>query len=222
MVKGKAGPPPISGKKTAAKKTAAKFSKPSGELPPPKIVLMGVEGWGKTTAAAYAKKVALIMAQGETGYLTLQGGQRVPSIDCLETARWKDTLAAIDTAISGDYDTIALDEQATIGRVGARLAIPVLALDFVLAGTAARLVGHEDRCVHPDHGRPVEVVDHPRHDLVVGHSEPLVHDPAVAVDGAEPAEIAVGPGQVDAEVRCRGHGLKLPLRQPATQSDGTR
>lgn len=47
---------------------------------PPRIVLNTVEGWGKTSLAAYAPQPAILMAREETGYLTLLGANRVPSV----------------------------------------------------------------------------------------------------------------------------------------------
>lgn len=60
---------------------------------PPRVILIGVEGWGKTSTIAYADGAAIAMAAGETGYETLLGAGRVPQIPAVKLATWAETLA---------------------------------------------------------------------------------------------------------------------------------
>jgi len=79
---------------------------------PPRIVLNAVEGWGKTSAAAYTPKPLLLMANGETGYDTLLGVGLVPEIAADVIDNWKDLIALLeklDAAESLPYKTIILD-----------------------------------------------------------------------------------------------------------------
>jgi len=112
----KTGPPPPpppkkkSGKKSAAKPAAKQlqFKKPTGKFRPPKLVVVGVEGWGKTSLAANIPDIAILMPSVETGYLTLLGAGRVPEVPALVTEKWKESLAALDNL--GDAKALALDE----------------------------------------------------------------------------------------------------------------
>ena len=79
---------------------------------PPKIVLNGVEGWGKTSCGAYAPKPAMVMAKGETGYLTLLGTGSVPSVPNTVVGRWNELIAFLDAQIALDelpYKTLVFD-----------------------------------------------------------------------------------------------------------------
>ncbi len=105
MTTKKASPPPLPAKKG---KPATAFRKAQKRFVPPKIVVVGVEGWGKTSLAANIDGVALIMPSTETGYLTLLGAGRVPAVDQIVTKSWRETLAAVDQAKG--YKAIALDE----------------------------------------------------------------------------------------------------------------
>ena len=86
-----------------------------GKLTPkrraPRMVLIAEPGFGKTTIAAYAGG-ALIMVEGETGYETLLGEGRVPSVDAVCVESWPATLALLDSLIAAeslDYPYITLD-----------------------------------------------------------------------------------------------------------------
>lgn len=105
------GKPPAKKMGRSRRKTTGKtFAKPTGEFKPPRIILNAVEGFGKTTFASYAPNPALIMSSGETGYLTLVGVDLVPSIDCVESESWQETLDLVDqVAVNDDYETIVLD-----------------------------------------------------------------------------------------------------------------
>ncbi|MAH45061.1 hypothetical protein CMI37_04480 [Candidatus Pacearchaeota archaeon] len=89
-----------------------KITKPDQVFPPPRIVLSAVEGWGKTTAGAYAPNSCLIMSEHETGYLTLRGSGLVPEVDCGLATNWVDLLNTLETLAKPDhpgYGVLALD-----------------------------------------------------------------------------------------------------------------
>lgn len=101
--------PPPPPKRTATNNggSSGGFEMPSREFRPPKLVIVGVEGWGKTSLAAHVPDVAIIMPETETGYLTLVGVNRAPEVPCLVTKTWKQTMDAIDKF---DGKALALDE----------------------------------------------------------------------------------------------------------------
>jgi len=102
MGKNKMAPPPI-------EKASGRFrTREVGVFKPPKIVLVGVEGWGKTTTAAHVPDVALMIADTETGYDTLLGVDRVPAVPCVTTSSWRETLEVVGEI--GDAGALALDE----------------------------------------------------------------------------------------------------------------
>jgi len=79
-----------------------KFSKSKAEFKPPRIVLNCVEGWGKTSAIAFAPNAAIVQIRGETGYETLLGAGRVPQIDDTTINTWSELLALLDDLNSMD------------------------------------------------------------------------------------------------------------------------
>lgn len=91
-----------------------------GKFTPPRIVLYGVEGWGKTSCVAHAEDAAIIMAAGETGYETLLGAGLVPQVDVASATNWTALLATLDklaTADSVPYKVLALDAIGGIERL---------------------------------------------------------------------------------------------------------
>lgn len=100
-----AAPPPMRKRDV---ETATVFKVPPTVFRPPKIVIVGVEGWGKTSIASHVPDVGILMPSVETGYLTLMGAGRVPEVPVLVTDKWKDTLNALDNL--GDLKALALDE----------------------------------------------------------------------------------------------------------------
>jgi len=85
---------------SAPPREVPKLQKLDGVFVPPKIILNAVEGWGKTTAGSYAENACMIMAAGETGYETLLGSGRVPSIPAVTIHDWQELLA-VTNDISG-------------------------------------------------------------------------------------------------------------------------
>lgn len=63
-------------------------------------MFVAVEGWGKTTYGALAPDAAILMAKGETGYLTLLSGGLVPKLPHVTLESWPQTLAMIDDLIA--------------------------------------------------------------------------------------------------------------------------
>ena len=84
----------------------------------PIIVISAVEGWGKTSALAHAPDAAVLMAPGETGYLTLYGAGRVPAVPSASITTWTDLLATIDGFIAdGAPKTLGLDALGGFERL---------------------------------------------------------------------------------------------------------
>jgi hypothetical protein len=84
---------------------------------PPRIVLNAVEGWGKTSFAANAPGVAILMGQGETGYTTLFNAGLVPAVPTANITSWADLLAFLDSFEPGDLKWLALDSLTTFERL---------------------------------------------------------------------------------------------------------
>lgn len=87
---------------------------------PPRVILNCVEGWGKTTCAAYCPKPALLMARGETGYETLLGSGNVPLIPRTLVNTWPGLIAFLDAQIEQQelsYKTLALDALGGFERL---------------------------------------------------------------------------------------------------------
>ncbi len=85
---------------------------PEAKFQPPRIALNAVEGWGKTSAGAYAPKPAILMAKGETGYTTLLGAGLVPTVPCVAINEWEDLLALMDhygTTENMPFKTLVFD-----------------------------------------------------------------------------------------------------------------
>jgi len=66
------------------------------EMQPVRMIFNGVEGWGKTTLGACAPEPAIVMARGETGYLTLLGAGRVPHVPSATVESWAALLGLCD------------------------------------------------------------------------------------------------------------------------------
>ena len=114
-----APPPPASGGSGPAATALPKLGKLEAKFQPPRIILNAVEGWGKTTAGAYAPNPAILMARGETGYTTLLGAGSVPSVDAALIDTWPELLAIIDDLVGADrgYGSIVLDAMGGFERL---------------------------------------------------------------------------------------------------------
>ncbi len=89
---------------------ALTFERAKPKFEPPRLILNGVEGWGKTSTGAYAPKAAILMAQGETGYRTLLAAGRVPQIPCALATDWPQVLATIRDLTKEDcFETLVID-----------------------------------------------------------------------------------------------------------------
>jgi len=107
-------PPPANARQqmSLAKAEAPKFANLTPKFRPPRLVLNGVEGWGKTSVAAFAPDPAIIMIRGETGYETLLGAGIVPNVPAMRVGKWQEFLAVLDELIALDdipYKTLAID-----------------------------------------------------------------------------------------------------------------
>ena len=75
-----------------------------------KLVLVAVEGWGKTTVGANLPNAVIVMSENETGYKTLLGEKSVPDIPRVVTTTWSETLALIPDLTAMDNEWIVFDE----------------------------------------------------------------------------------------------------------------
>lgn len=86
-----------------------KLTKIEAQFQAPRLVINAEPGWGKTTLGAFAPKPALLMADNETGYVTLLGSGLVPSIDTAVVPTWEELLATLHDLKTTDHKTIVLD-----------------------------------------------------------------------------------------------------------------
>ena len=104
-------PPPVAS--GARNGVPAVEAPPIGRRPvtnnPPKLALNAVEGFGKTTIAAYAPNPFIIMAKGETGYDTLLQYGRVPHVDSQIVDSWPQLFALLDALKEHKHRLIGLD-----------------------------------------------------------------------------------------------------------------
>ncbi len=113
--------PPVAPPRTsqaAANVTVPTFGKAKAKLQPPRIVLNAVEGWGKTSCGAYAPEPGILMARGETGYLTLLGAGLVPEVGAASIDSWLGLLALLDEfAKESAVKTLVVDAMGGIERL---------------------------------------------------------------------------------------------------------
>lgn len=94
--------------------TTIKASKPT-----PRIVMYGVEGFGKTTFAAHAEGVAIIMPRGETGVKRLVDSARIPEIPTIPVENWQEGLDWLDDLIQDQrgLKALAIDTIGSLERL---------------------------------------------------------------------------------------------------------
>lgn len=105
-------PPGAAIKTTQQPKAVTEWiSNGTAQQQPPRIIINAVEGFGKTTAGAYADNPAILMAQGETGYETLLAAGLVPQVDRVLVTSWDSLLAIVNRFIAEDtgHKTLVLD-----------------------------------------------------------------------------------------------------------------
>lgn len=109
----KAAPPPRAGTSAISLRTGP------AENIAPRIVLNAVEGWGKTTAGAYAPRPLFLMAKGETGYEDLLGRGSVPQAPRAVCDTWQGTLDLCDALAEDpdDFDTVVADAAGGFERL---------------------------------------------------------------------------------------------------------
>jgi len=102
----------------AAGEAIMSLGKLAAEFKPPRIVLNGVEGWGKTSTSAFAPNPAILMAAGETGYETLLGAGLVPQVDAARVESWQQLLDTLDAlAENCPYQVLAFDALGGFERL---------------------------------------------------------------------------------------------------------
>ena len=104
-------PPPANEKAAPNPTKGATIVPLDAKFPPPRIVLNAVEGFGKTSAGAYAPNPVLLMAEGESGALTLMGSNLIPQVPGATISSWPELMATIDALCAGTdaYGTLVLD-----------------------------------------------------------------------------------------------------------------
>jgi len=90
------------------------IGKPSAEPKGVRITLVGVEGIGKTSIAAYGADTLMLITPDELGYLTLYQRGLVPECDVAQPRSWPDVLALIESVAQqpGRYKTLGIDAMA--------------------------------------------------------------------------------------------------------------
>lgn len=109
-----APPPP---KSASVNGSTATFGERAAKFLPPRIVLNAVEGWGKTSTAAYATKPAIIMARGDTGYDTLLGAGLVPSVPVSIASDWNDVLHLVRNFPIEERKVCVIDAMGGVERL---------------------------------------------------------------------------------------------------------
>ncbi len=112
-------PPVIGVAATAAQGKPATWTTGIIKPTPPRLIINGVEGIGKSTIGAFAPGAAIIQAREETGYETLLSYGRVPSIPRVTVNNWIETLATIRAIAKapGDIKTLVLDAMGGLERL---------------------------------------------------------------------------------------------------------
>ena len=113
-------PPKANGAATKPTMTQAEIPKlVTGKPEPqmPRILLEGVEGFGKTSCGAYAPDPIIMMAKGETGYLTLLDVGIVPDVPRVLVNNWRETLGVIANLIENPQGKLlVLDAMGGLER----------------------------------------------------------------------------------------------------------
>jgi hypothetical protein len=99
---------------------APKWGKLTPKFAPPRLILNGAPGFGKTTMGAYSDSPLMVMVGGETGYETLLGSGLVPSVDAARVSSWLEFLALLDSLTSEDtrHRTLVIDTLGGLERLG--------------------------------------------------------------------------------------------------------
>lgn len=101
--------PPSSGVKPAATGSLS-FTNDEPKATGEKIILIGIEGFGKTSTACYAPGVNIVMSPLETGYFKLREAGRVPKVPYAVCNKWNDIMGLLDQLIkNGGPAWLALD-----------------------------------------------------------------------------------------------------------------
>jgi AAA domain len=126
VVPGKPAPPPAPpGARSTPRPASSSVQVPGLAMAtksnlPPRIVLVGVEGWGKTTFGAYAPQPAVLMARGESGFQTLVDHDLVPPAPAVELQTWQETLAILERMSAqqdNHFRTLVLDALGGFERL---------------------------------------------------------------------------------------------------------
>ncbi len=112
-------PPPKSAAPAKAATAIPSLALPVKRAIVPRILFNAIEGWGKTSLAAYAPGAVIIQARGETGYQTLVDAGRVPLVPTALVDSWDALLGLLDAMIAdpGTAKLIALDALGGFERL---------------------------------------------------------------------------------------------------------
>lgn len=112
-----AAPAPV---KAAPAKSAREFSFMQAATPTPRLVEYGVEGFGKTTLAAYSDAPVILMPRGETGVQRLVDSHRIPEgVPVIPVESWTEGIEWIDDLIANQRGrkTLAIDTIGSLERL---------------------------------------------------------------------------------------------------------
>ncbi len=112
-------PPPKSPAPARAATAIPALALPTRRAIVPRVLFMGVEGWGKTSLAAHADGAVILMAKGETGYQTLVDSGRAPLVPTALIESWDALLGVLDALIAnpGETKLLALDALGGFERL---------------------------------------------------------------------------------------------------------
>lgn len=99
---GPPSPPTMKAAPATAPKAAKApaFTMPTAKAIVPRTIFNCVEGWGKTSLAAFIPNVHLVLAENETGYQTLFNKKLVPAVPTVIVQSWNELLAVVDGMIA--------------------------------------------------------------------------------------------------------------------------
>lgn len=102
-------PPPPTGGLTAPKIDVPGLQMRPVQADPPRMVLVGVEGVGKTSLIANYPGASIIQCARETGYDTLVGQGRVPHIPSAHCETWEELTATVTKVAENPPKLLGLD-----------------------------------------------------------------------------------------------------------------
>lgn len=112
-------PPPAKAAAATTKSVRKRLAPRQVQDLAPRLIVYGVEGFGKTTLAAYAPDPLILMSRQETGYDTLLSRGLVPAVPAERVDSWPDLLDWLDDLIADSQGrkTLVLDAMGGFERL---------------------------------------------------------------------------------------------------------